>query len=159
MNRRILSFIISLLLLGCSVRLLSAYVVQLYFVSGDSMTPTYTSGQPVLIQKWGLPDCLNRGDVVIIHREDLHRDIVKRIVALPGDTVQITDGILYVNAIPEDNLQHLPAMEDPGTAASPITLGDGEYFVLGDNRNASTDSRFDEVGIISSDSIKEKVID
>ena len=106
------------------MRLLSAYVVQLYFVSGDSMTPTYTSGQPVLIQKWGLPDCLNRGDVVIIHREDLHRDIVKRIVALPGDTVQITDGILYVNAIPEDNLQHLPAMEDPGNAASPITLDD-----------------------------------
>lgn len=141
------------------MRLLSAYVVQLYFVSGDSMEPTYTSGQPVLIQKRGLPDCLNRGDVVIIHREDLHRDIVKRIVALPGDTVQITDGTLYVNAIPEDNLLHLPVMEDPGNAASPITLDDGEYFVLGDNRNASTDSRFDEVGIISSDSIKGKVID
>lgn len=73
--------------------------------------------------------------------------------------MQITDGILYVNSIPEDNLLHLPAMEDPGNAASPITLGDGEYFVLGDNRNASTDSRFDEVGIISSDSIKGKVID
>ena len=159
MNRRILSFIISLLLLGCSVRLLSAYVVQLYFVSGDSMTPTYTSGQPVFLQKWGLPDCLGRDDIVIIRSKNLHRDIVKRIVAMPGDTVQITDGILYVNAIPEDNLQHLPAMEDPGNAASPITLGDGEYFVLGDNRNASIDSRFDEVGIISSDSIKGKVID
>lgn len=141
------------------MRLLSAYVVQLYFVSGDSMAPTYTSGQPVLIQKWGLPDCLNRGDVVIIHREDLHRDIVKRIVALPGDTVQITDGILYVNAIPEDTLQHLPAMEDPGNAASPITLDDGEYYVLGDNRNASIDSRFDEVGIILSDHIIGKIID
>lgn len=159
MNRRILSFVISLLLLGLSVRLLSAYVVQLYFVSGDSMTPTYTSGQPVLLQKWGLPDCLDRDDIVIIRSKNLHRDIVKRIVAMPGDTVQITDGILYVNAIPEDNLQHLPAMQDPGNAASPITLGDGEYFVLGDNRNASTDSRFDEVGIISSDSIKGKVID
>lgn len=159
MNRRILSFVISLLLLGLSVRLLSAYVVQLYFVSGDSMAPTYTSGQPVLLQKWGLPDCLDRDDIVIIRSKNLHRDIVKRIVALPGDTVQITDGILYVNAIPEDNLQHLPAMEDPGNAASPITLDDGEYFVLGDNRNASTDSRFDEVGIISSDSIKGKVID
>ena len=105
MNRRILSFIISLLLLGCSVRLLSAYVVQLYFVSGDSMAPTYTSGQPVLIQKWGLPDCLNRGDVVIIHREDLHRDIVKRIVALPGDTVQIeveNVGVLFNSVDRED---------------------------------------------------------
>lgn len=123
------------------------------------MTPTYTSGQPVFLQKWGLPDCLGRDDIVIIRSKNLHRDIVKRIVAMPGDTVQITDGILYVNAIPEDNLQHLPAMEDPGNAASPITLGDGEYFVLGDNRNASIDSRFDEVGIISSDSIKGKVID
>ena len=159
MNRRILSFIISLLLLGCSVRLLSAYVVQLYFVSGDSMAPTYTSSQPVLIQKWGLPDCLNRGDVVIIHREDLHRDIVKRIVALPGDTVQIIDGTLYVNAVPEENPYHLPAMKDAGNAASPITLGAGEYFVLGDNRNASIDSRFDEVGIILSDHIIGKVID
>ncbi len=159
MNRRILSFVLSLLLLGCAMRLLSAYVVQLYFVSGDSMAPTYTSGQPVLIQKWGMPEDLTRGDVIIIHHEDLHRDIVKRIVALPGDTVQITDGILYVNGIPEENTHQLPAMEDPGNAASPITLGDGEYFVLGDNRNASIDSRFDEVGIISSDSIRGKVID
>ena len=141
------------------MRLLSAYVVQLYFVSGDSMAPTYTSSQPVLIQKWGLPDCLNRGDVVIIHREDLHRDIVKRIVALPGDTVQIIDGTLYVNAVPEENPYHLPAMKDAGNAASPITLGAGEYFVLGDNRNASIDSRFDEVGIILSDHIIGKVID
>lgn len=85
MNRRILSFVISLLLLGLSVRLLSAYVVQLYFVSGDSMAPTYTSGQPVLLQKWGLPDCLDRDDIVIIRSKNLHRDIVKRIVALPGD--------------------------------------------------------------------------
>lgn len=141
------------------MRLLSAYVVQLYFVSGDSMEPTYTSSQPVLIQKWGLPDCLNRGDVVIIHREDLHRDIVKRIVALPGDTVQIIDGTLYVNAVPAENPYHLPAMKDAGNAASPITLGAGEYFVLGDNRNASIDSRFDEVGIILSDHIIGKVID
>lgn len=141
------------------MRLLSAYVVQLYFVSGDSMAPTYTSGQPVLIQKWGVPENLTRGDVIIIHHEDLHRDIVKRIVALPGDTVQITDGILYVNNIPEENTRRLPAMEDPGNAASPITLGAGEYFVLGDNRNVSTDSRFDEVGIIPSDTITGKVID
>ena len=159
MNRRILSFVISLLLLGLSVRLLSAYVVQLYFVSGDSMTPTYTSGQPVLLQKWGLPDCLDRDDIVIIHSKNLHRNIVKRIVALPGDTVQIIDGILYVNAVPEENPYHLPAMKNAGNAVSPITLGAGEYFVLGDNRNASIDSRFDEVGIILSDHIIGKVID
>ena len=60
------------------------------------MEPTYTSGQPVLLQKFGLPDCLDYNDVVVIRHETLGRDIVKRIVALPGDTVQITEGILYV---------------------------------------------------------------
>ena len=79
-------------------------------------------------------------------------------MALPGDTVRITDGILYVNGLPEQNTAQLPLMEDAGTAASDILLGPGEYFVLGDNRNASIDSRFDEVGIIYASTIKGKVL-
>lgn len=47
------------------------------------MEPGYTSGEPVLIQKWNVPDCLHTNDVIVIHREDLDRDIVKRVVALP----------------------------------------------------------------------------
>ena len=72
------------------------------------MEPGYTSGEPVLIQKWNVPDCLHTNDVIVIHREDLDRDIVKRVVALPGDTVRITDGILYVNGLPEQNTAQLP---------------------------------------------------
>ena len=158
MNRRTRSYLLFILLTGCICYLLSHFVIQVYFVSGSSMEPSYSSGQPVLIRKFGLPDCLGHGDVVVIHREDLGRDIIKRIVAVPGDTVRITDGVLYINDIPEENAAQLPAMEDAGNAASPILLGDGEYFVLGDNRNHSIDSRSDEIGIISSSSVKGKII-
>ena len=159
MNRRTCSYLLFIILTGCICYLLSHYVVQLYFISGPSMEPSYTSGQPVLLRKFGLPEDLDYGDVVVIRREDLGRDIIKRIVALPGDTVQITEGLLYVNGEASPTPASLSPMEDAGNASSHITLQPGEYFVLGDNRNRSIDSRFDEVGIISSDNVIGKVID
>ena len=122
------------------------------------MEPNFSSGQPVLLQKFHLPEGLDYQDVIVIHREDLGRDIIKRIVALPGDTVQIIDGILYVNGTPETVPTGLAPMEDAGNAASALTLGTDEYFVLGDNRNRSIDSRFDEVGPIAASTIIGKVI-
>lgn len=101
MNHRTRSYLLFVLLIGCICYLVSHFVVQLYFVNGSSMEPTYTSGQPVFLQKFGLPDCLDYNDVIVIRHETLGRDIVKRIVALPGDTVQITEGILYVNGVPQ----------------------------------------------------------
>ena len=79
MNHRTRSYLLFVLLIGCICYLVSHFVVQLYFVNGSSMEPTYTSGQPVLLQKFGLPDCLDYNDVVVIRHETLGRDIVKRI--------------------------------------------------------------------------------
>lgn len=158
MNRHTRSYLIFVLLIGCICYLVSHFAVQLYFINGSSMEPTYTSGQPVLLQKFGLPDCLDYNDVIVIRHEILERDIVKRIVALPGDTVQITEGILYVNGIPQPTPDGFSPMEDAGNAAVPITLQPGEYFVLGDNRNHSIDSRFDEAGIIRGAMIVGKII-
>ena len=59
MNHRTRSYLLFVLLIGCICYLVSHFVVQLYFVNGSSMEPTYTSGQPVLLQKFGLPDCLD----------------------------------------------------------------------------------------------------
>ena len=153
MNHRTRSYLLFVLLIGCICYLVSHFVVQLYFVNGSSMEPTYTSGQPVLLQKFGLPDCLDYNDVVVIRHETLGRDIVKRIVALPGDTVQITEGILYVNGAPQLTPDGFSLMEDAGNAAAPITLAPGEYFVLGDNRNNSEDSRYANIGNVKRDYI------
>ena len=157
MNHRTRSYLLFVLLIGCICYLVSHFVVQLYFVNGSSMEPTYTSGQPVLLQKFGLPDCLDYNDVVVIRHETLGRDIVKRIVALPGDTIQITEGILYVNGVPQPTPDGFSLLEDAGKAAAPLTLAPGEYFVLGDNRNNSEDSRFSNIGNINKKYIVGKI--
>lgn len=86
--------------------------------------------------------------------------ILKRVIGLPGETVQIMDGTVYINGSPlyEPYFSDAPAITDPGNASAPIVLGNNEYFVLGDNRPESIDSRSDKIGLISADSITGKVI-
>ena len=74
---------------------------------------------------------------------------VKRVVGVPGDTLQIIDGVLYINnVIAEEKEDIFDKMEDAGIAANAIKLSSGEYFVLGDNRNSSEDSRSANIGIV-----------
>ena len=74
-------------------------------------------------------------------------------VAVAGDTVQIQKGTLYVNGKPFQEKVEVSSMEDAGLAAEEITLGDNEYFVLGDNRNNSEDSRYANIGNIKKEYI------
>jgi signal peptidase I len=74
---------------------------------------------------------------------------VKRVIGLPGETVQIIDGKVYINDQPlTDDKYCLSEILDSGSAEQPITLKEDEYFVLGDNRNMSTDSRSEYVGLV-----------
>lgn len=126
-------------------------------VSGNSMSPLLNSGDVVLMNQLVFDlDEPKRFDVVVFQREDKKTNI-KRIIGLPGETVQIQDGQVLIN----DQVLQIDKEEKkialPGLAENPITLGEDEYFLLGDNRDSSEDSRFSNVGNVKAEQIMGKV--
>lgn len=124
-------------------------------IIGLSMENTLYNGQTVLISKLAyLVKKPKVGDLIVFKpngNQNTHY-YVKRVVACPGDTVEFKDGRLYVNGIIEDDKYDKTA--DPGIAESPIVMGIDEYFVLGDNRNNSEDSRSGNIGPVKMDIIE-----
>lgn len=125
------------------------FVGQRTTVSGSSMESTLQDGDSLMVDKltYRFKDP-QRFDIIIfpprIEKDTLY---IKRIIGLPGETIQIDEyGIIYINGtiLPEN--YGLQVINNPGQAADPITLGEDEYFVMGDNRNNSTDSRVAQVG-------------
>lgn len=128
--------------------------------SNASMEPTYQTSDKLLINtivyKIGKPKA---GDVIAFKpKSNVNASFsVKRIIATPGDTIYINNGRIYLNdELYKENLE-VERIENPGIAATPITLLDDQYFVLGDNRNSSEDSRYESVGFVSSEDILGKV--
>lgn len=128
-------------------------------VSGNSMSGTLENEDTVLINRIAyLLSDPEAGDVVVFYPNGNEKShyYVKRVVAVPGDTVQITDGVLYVNGEAYDQ-EDTEVIEYAGVAEDEVTLGDDEYFVLGDNRNSSEDSRYANIGNVSAEDIQGKV--
>ncbi len=131
--------------------LIITYVGQRTRVSGSSMEPTLSHGDHLLVDKLSYrfkkPE---RYDIIVFpyqHEENTY--YIKRIVGMPGETVQVIDGYLYVDGVlAESDIYGAETMVDPGMAAEPVVLGEDEYFVFGDNRNHSSDSRDPNVGVI-----------
>lgn len=124
-------------------------------VIGVSMEPSLYNGQEVLINRLIYKISAPKKDDVVVFLPGGNQNAhyyVKRVVAVPGQRVQIIDGMLYVDGIPEEN-EVYDKMGDAGIAENEILLGSDEYFVLGDNRNSSEDSRSGNIGPISRDSI------
>lgn len=123
-------------------------------ISGQSMTPLLNAGDQCLVNrlKYDLLDP-DRFDIVLFEREDTGNDNVKLVVGLPGETVEIRDGFLYING---EILEYdfIGRISVAGLAENAVELSENEYFVLGINTESSEDSRFASVGNIKRDQIK-----
>ncbi len=129
-------------------------------VIGVSMEPALYNGQEVLVNRFlyriSSPD---RGDIVAFlpnGNQNAHY-YLKRVVGLPGEKIQITDGYVYIDGLLLEEDEHFDKIADAGIADMEVVLGNDEYFVLGDNRNNSEDSRSGNLGPIKKDTIAGKV--
>lgn len=135
---------------------ISADWYQLSLVRGESMSPSYHNMQFVMIDRHFRD--YTYGDVIVFHCSDLDAVLVKRIAACPGDVVMIKDGTLFVNGTVSSVYGQKNLFEYPGIARESLYLGEGQYFVIGDNIKESRDSRYDEVGSITIADIIGRVI-
>ena len=121
--------------------ILRTFVVQAFWIPSGSMIPTLEIGDRLLVSKfWYTFFDPKRGDIVVFkYPVDPTRDFVKRIVGLPGDTVEMREGVVYINSEPLDE----PYVVERDTyTMETIKVPEGQFFVLGDNRPNSQDGRF-----------------
>lgn len=137
------------------------YVAQRTEVIGKSMEPTLVEGDNLLVDKISFkfrePE---RGEIVVFpYRDGSGIYYVKRVVGMPGETIWIPgDGYVYIDGERFKEEYVKGATAEGGIAITPITLGEDEYFLLGDNRGNSIDSRNENVGIVKEDEIIGKVV-
>ena len=153
--REAIGWIVYILIVVCATYLIVTYVGQRTKVSGDSMQATLQDGDNLIVDKisYRFRDPKRFEIIVFPYRYAEDTYYIKRIIGLPGETVQIIDGYVYINGEKLDENYGLEVMESAGNAAEPIELGEDEYFVLGDNRNKSADSRESNVGVLHRDEL------
>lgn len=150
-----ISWTIYTLMILVATFLIVQFVGQRTTVNGVSMYPTLGDGDSLIVDKitYKFSDP-QRFDVIVFpfqYQEDTY--YIKRVIGLPGETVQITGGVIYINGQPLTEEYGWETVQKGGLAAEPVTLGEDEYFVLGDNRNNSSDSREPSVGNVQKSSI------
>lgn len=156
--REILSWLIYIGVVIVASLLIVSFVAQRTEVMGTSMYPTLVEGDQLVVEKVSYRFTEpKRFDIIVFpYPEDPSVHYIKRIIGLPGETVQISGETIYINGEVLEEDFGTSAMGTAGVAENPITLGEDEYFVLGDNRDVSKDSRYKVVGNIHKDDITGK---
>ena len=150
-------WIVSIVVAVALAMFIRTFIVELYVVDGPSMRPTLESEERLVVNKFiyrfRVPE---KGEVLVFqYPRDPSRDFIKRVIATPGDTIEIREGRVLVNdqLLTEDYILEKTRSEYPKT-----TVPEGRIFVMGDNRNNSEDSRFADVGFVPYDLIKGKAM-
>lgn len=162
-------FLVYAAIIVTCVFLVPNYVMAKNVVSGESMENTLHDKEQILTEmvsyRFGEP---KRFDIIVFYHffdnkntdksdKDVYEFYVKRIIGLPGERVRIEGDTIYINGEPLEEHYGKDPISDSGRAEEEITLGEDEYFVLGDNREVSIDSRSSSVGNVKRDWILGKV--
>lgn len=154
--KELAGWLIYILIIIALTYLIITFVGQRTRVSGSSMETTLSDGDNLIVDKLSYrfkeP---NRFDIIVFpYQHEENTFYIKRIVGMPGETIQVVDGYTYVNGeLLSSDIYGTEVMDSPGIAAQPIELGEDEYFVLGDNRNHSSDSRDASVGVLKRENL------
>lgn len=149
--RELLGWLLYILIIIGLTYVIITYVGQRTRVSGQSMETTLSDGDNLIVDKltYHLKDPERFDIIVFPYKYEENTYYIKRIIGMPGETIQIIGGYVYINGQQlTSDIYGTEVMASAGIAAEPITLGADEYFVLGDNRNHSTDSREPNVGVL-----------
>ncbi len=149
--RTLLGWVFYLVIIILLTYLIITFVGQRTRVSGSSMETTLSDGDNLIVDKisYRFRDPKRYDIIVFPYKYEENTYYIKRIIGLPGETVQVKDGFVYIDgARLTSDVYGTELMDYAQMAEDPINLGEDEYFVLGDNRNHSSDSRDPSVGVL-----------
>ena len=155
--KEIVLWAVELLLVIGAAFFIVHYAIEKTTMAGESMEPILSSGDEILINKFAYRFTEpKRFDIIVCKHNGKEHSFynIKRVVGLPGETISIKDGFVYINGEAIDEKIDVPPMTTAGVAEDKLKLDDNEFFVLGDNRNNSEDSRFTSLGNV----VKEDII-